>query len=202
MILSANQPAYLPWRPYFDRIENSDLHIVLDHVQFEKGSFTNRTRIQLPDGRLTWLTVPVEKRKTIAETRIVGDKWRKKHMETLIQTFSSPERGWRHHKYGLIPILADYPLLGDFLHVSLTCLLRELHINTRIMCSSDLQISGKGSQWLLNACKTLSANTYLSGPLGRDYLEVKEFEREGIEVRFHDYEPPDPPVSVLHELFR
>ncbi|GBO51705.1 hypothetical protein APA_946 [Pseudanabaena sp. lw0831] len=36
MIVSINQSAYLPWLGYFHRIAESDLHIVLDHVQFEK----------------------------------------------------------------------------------------------------------------------------------------------------------------------
>ena len=42
MIVSINQPAYMPWLGYFDRIDASDLYVVLDHVQFEKNSFVNR----------------------------------------------------------------------------------------------------------------------------------------------------------------
>ncbi|MBK9203501.1 MAG: WbqC family protein [Candidatus Obscuribacter sp.] len=30
--------AYIPWLGYFDRIFKSDLHVILDHVQFEKRS--------------------------------------------------------------------------------------------------------------------------------------------------------------------
>ena len=46
MIVSINQPAYLPWLGYFHRIAISDIHIVLDHVQFEKNSFVNRNKIR------------------------------------------------------------------------------------------------------------------------------------------------------------
>src|SRR5207247_3385298 len=79
VIVSINQPAYLPWLGYFDRIRQSDLHIVLDHVQFEKGSFTNRTRIRGKDGRVFWLTIPVEKDKPINETRVLRDGWDDRH---------------------------------------------------------------------------------------------------------------------------
>ena len=59
VIVSVNQPAYLPWLGYFDRIAASDLHVVLDNVQFEKNSFVNRNRIMTARGP-TWLTVPVQ----------------------------------------------------------------------------------------------------------------------------------------------
>ncbi|HMC74088.1 MAG TPA: WbqC family protein, partial [Terriglobales bacterium] len=59
MIISINQPAYLPWLGYFHRIAVSDMHIVLDSVQFEKNSFTNRNKARTAQG-WCWLTVPVK----------------------------------------------------------------------------------------------------------------------------------------------
>ena len=50
MILTAHQPAYLPWLGYFDKIIRSDVFIFLDSVQFEKNSFTNRNKIKTPQG--------------------------------------------------------------------------------------------------------------------------------------------------------
>jgi len=58
MIVSINQPAYIPWLGYFDRISKSDLHIILNHVQFEKNSMTNRNKIRTSQG-WAWLTVPL-----------------------------------------------------------------------------------------------------------------------------------------------
>ena len=54
-ILSAHQPAYLPNATYLERIAMSDIHVVLDAVQFERGSFTNRNQI-LCGGTPKWLT--------------------------------------------------------------------------------------------------------------------------------------------------
>ena len=67
MIISINQPAYLPWLGYFDRIAKSDLHIILDNVQFEKNSMANRNRIKTPQGD-SLLTVPVKMRGHINNT--------------------------------------------------------------------------------------------------------------------------------------
>mgnify|MGYP000520569925 CR=1 FL=1 len=36
MIISAHQPAYMPWLGYLDRIRRSDVFVFLDTVQFEK----------------------------------------------------------------------------------------------------------------------------------------------------------------------
>lgn len=46
MKISINQPAYIPWLGYFERIANSDVHIVLDHVQFEKTAWLTEIKLQ------------------------------------------------------------------------------------------------------------------------------------------------------------
>ena len=55
MILSAHQPAYLPWLGYFEKIACADVFIFLDTVQFEKNSFINRNKIKTQQGP-QWLT--------------------------------------------------------------------------------------------------------------------------------------------------
>ena len=196
MIVSINQPAYLPWRPYFDRIAMSDLHIVLDHVPFSKGSFVNRTRIQLPDGRLTWLTVPVEKGKSICETIVSSDVWKRKHWKTLCQSYPEIIDTWYKNVFN-----REYEFLSEVCRESVFWFEEDLGIETEFLYSSQLPSPGHKTGLILNLCREVEADVYLSGPLGRNYLDLPAFVRAGIEVRFHDYTPPDPPVSVLHELF-
>ena len=93
MIVSINQPAYLPWLGYYDRISASDVHVILDHVQFEKNSFTNRNRIKTNHGT-TYLTIPVSTKGNfqnlaISNLQIVeNQKWRKKHKESIRQSYT------------------------------------------------------------------------------------------------------------------
>ena len=88
MVASINQPAYLPWLGYFDRIIKSDIHIILDDVQFEKNSFINRNKI-VTDINWTWLTVPVQTKGKFGNLEIKDlkidntSKWRKKHYNSL-----------------------------------------------------------------------------------------------------------------------
>lgn len=197
MIVSINQPAYLPWLGYFDRIKRSDFHIVLDHVQLEKGGFTNRTRIRQPDGRVMWLTIPVEKGKPINKTRIVDKRWRAKHRKTLEQTYGKIAPAFLSEITGdrLIDVLLMATLqLSFFLNMWNPYKHPELY-------SSHLKVKGAKSDLVLNLCREVGATQYLSGANGRNYLDIPAFDKAGIEVIYHDF-PHDPPVlSALDYLF-
>src|SRR3990167_7847459 len=56
MKIAINQPAYLPWPGYLDRIANADLFVVMDDTQFERGSLVNRNKIRDQHG-WRWLMV-------------------------------------------------------------------------------------------------------------------------------------------------
>src|SRR5687767_15737851 len=93
MIVSINQPAYLPWLGYFDRIARSDLHVVLDHVQFEKNSMTNRNQIRA-GAEARMLTVPVRTagrfgQLPINELEVANyTPWARKHWQAISQGYS------------------------------------------------------------------------------------------------------------------
>lgn len=193
MIVSINQPAYIPYLGYFDRIMKSDVHVVLDHVQFEKNSFTNRNKVLTRNGPVM-LTIPVQNKlgTPINEIDIAGHDWRKKHMMTIQQAYAkAPHAGW----------LADFELLytsfpAKRLMTEINCFtnifLRKWDIKTPMIHSSQRFSGaelGKKSDLVLNICKELGARVYLSGPLGRDYLNLYDFELAGIEVKFHEYIP-------------
>src|SRR4051812_18014003 len=71
MRVTIHQPQFLPWLGYLDKIDQADLFIVLDTVQFKKNEWQNRNRIRTADG-WQWLTVPVLQRfgQRINEVRI------------------------------------------------------------------------------------------------------------------------------------
>ena len=93
LIVSINQPAYLPWLGYFDRIYKSDIHVVLDHVQFEKNSMINRNKI-LANKQEQILTIPVKTKGKFGELAItsleVADNvdWKNKHFRSIQQAYS------------------------------------------------------------------------------------------------------------------
>ena len=103
MIVTVHQPHYLPWLGYLHRMATADLFILLDHVQFERGNYQNRTRVRI-NGEARWLTVPVVQRsqsERIADKRIdnglEGSRhWTGVHFETLRRAYGSAGYFSRH----------------------------------------------------------------------------------------------------------
>jgi hypothetical protein len=210
MVISVHQPAYLAWRGYFDRIAAADLHVMLDHVAFQKNGLQNRNRVRSGDG-WTWLTVPVRAHLGVPLNAITiddGRDWGRKHWRTLEQeygrypSFQLAAPFWREVLY------SPWPRLIELTDVTMKWILWALGVKTPIVRGSDLGVAGRKGALVLNLCRHLGATTYLSGPQGRDYLDQEAFEKEGIEVKYDDYRPDlasvvdGVPLSVVDEIFR
>lgn len=195
MIVSINQPCYLPWLGYFERIARSDLHIVLDHVQFEKNSFTNRNKVSTKDG-WTWLTVPLMTKGKFGNLAIntleivPGDPWPKKHWATLKMAFAKAPF-FRTHAPAYEALYAQnwngfLPMVRAFLGQHL----QDLGIGTPLKFSSEMGVGGEKSELVLNLCRAVGADSYLSGAIGRAYLDEAAFAATGISVQYQDYTHP------------
>jgi hypothetical protein len=194
VIVSINQPAYLPWLGYFHRIAVSDLHIVLDHVQFEKNSFTNRNRLRTAAGA-TWLTVPVRTggrfgNLPIDGVEITDTTWRRKHWDTMRFAYAKAPFFARHQGFFRDVYERDWPRLLPLIEPITAELCAAFAIATPRIRSSELGVAGRKAELVLNLCRAVGATTYLSGPLGRDYLDPRDFAAAGIELAFHDYRHP------------
>jgi hypothetical protein len=197
MRVSINQPAYLPWLGYFHRIAISDLHVVLDQVQFEKNSVTNRNKIRTAGG-WNWLTVPVKTKGRFGALEINNleidntTNWAGKHWKSICLN------------YGKAAFFKRYASFLESIYVhpceQLTALtdsinnhfLREvLGIPTPLLYGSELRPEGKKDELVLNICRQVGATTYISGPFGRDYLDEEKFRAAGISIEYHDYAHPE-----------
>ena len=85
-----------------------------------------------------------------------------------------------------------------------------LQISTKTIFSSDLSINSTGSERLLDICKSLNADTYISGELGCNYLDMNIFKNENIDVVFEKFESLEysqrhigfrPGMSIIDLLF-
>ena len=193
MILSAHQPAYLPWLGYFDKIAHADVFVYLDTVQFEKNSFINRNQIKTPQGAL-WLTIPVKTKGhtsgSLRTTEIDDTQpWRAKHLKSIEMNYrKAPNFETCFSKIEALIRLPESNLAEYCFH-QLKFWLDELGIDTRIVRSSELPIESAKSDLILDLCKHFSAMKYLSGALGRDYLVEDDFKKAGIFIEYQSYSP-------------
>lgn len=215
MIVSINQPAYLPWLGYFHRIAASDLHIVLDHVQFEKNSFVNRNKIRTNNG-WCWLTIPLKTSGRFGDLAINGveidsaQRWSEKHWNSIRMNYSRAKHFEEYSSFFEIVFSQAWSRLNPLLRETTEYLLSTFGIKTRILFSSEIKPTERKSQMVLELCRQVGATHYLSGTLGRNYLDVGAFERAGIIVSYQDYKHPtyeqrhagfEPFMSAIDLLF-
>jgi len=189
MKVTIHQPSYLPWIPFLEKGLQSDVFVLLDTVQYEKNDTINRNRIKSAAGDL-WLTVPVSHAHDtpISEVRIAGEHWKRKHRRAIEENY----RRAPHFKAVAPPVFAAIDDAGESL-AELNAAVDRLFLDWagfrgQTILASSLETRGSGSQRVLNLCRALGAEAYLSGIGGRDYLQLDAFAEAGIEVLFQQYD--------------
>ena len=194
MIVSIHQPAYLPWLGYFDKLARSDVFVFLDNVQFEKNSFTNRNRIKTPQGALM-LTAPVRSRghtaSTMKETALDNNQyWKARHLKSVFLNYRSAPRFDACYPKLEALYQADDTLLADMCFRQLQFWLRELGVEKRVVRASSLPVASRKSELVFDICRHFEADCYISGALGRNYLDEGKFTNAGIRIEYQDYRHP------------
>ncbi len=197
MIITIHQPEHLPWLGLFNKIAKAEKFVILDSVQFEKNYFQNRNKILGTNG-IQWIGIPVVNGKhmegSIATTLIATDpkniKWKDKYLQTIKQSYGK-------HPYfnEVFPLLEkciniDTPYFCEINIAIIKEFCDALNIHPEYIRSKDLGIDELKSDLILDICKKVKADTYIAGPSGRDYLNMQDFEKSGIMVKFNDYVHP------------
>jgi len=200
MIITIHQPEHMPWLGFFHKMSLADVYVLLDNVQFKKNNWQNRNRIINRNGMEIWLTVPVLTKghmtSTIKETIIDShNPWQRNYLGRIQDAYCRhPYYSSYFHEIKRIiykPHTSIAALNYDFIQF-----FREiLSINNRIIWASDLDVHGKGTDLLLDICTTLNANKYISGPDGRNYLNLEDFKNKQVEVEFHHFLYPVYPAQ-------
>jgi len=216
MIVSIHQPAYLPWLGYFHKLALSDVFVVLDKTQFEKNSFINRNKIKTAQGWM-WLTVPVEtagkfKNNMLTETKIINRvPWAKKHWKSIELNYSKAPFFNEYADEIKEFYKKEWTYLTDLCYEMLKYFVKTLGITTTLVLSSEMKnVEGFKTDLVINICKELGATTYISGVMGRDYLNEEKFRNENIKLVYQNYKHPrytqlfgkfEPYMSIIDLLF-
>jgi len=186
MIVSIHQPNLFPYYPFFQKMEESDLFVILTHCQFEKNNFQNRFK---KDDK--WHTMSVNK-----------------GLEPILhKRYVSHENDWYKIKASLpeySKVLSMFDnCISDSLHdtnINIIHRIRNiLQIRTKIIL--DYQTDLKSTDRLIDICKTNNASEYFSGVSGSKYLDLTKFQDAGIKVLFQDESKmiKSPIINILKE---
>lgn len=200
------QPMYLPWMGYFGMIDQADVFVFYDDVQFVRDSWQQRNRVKVPEasGETEWLKVPVinDFGQDIQSVEIDdGDSWRTEHWSTLKKVYGSDAVPYGKATAEYFDEYSNifetiYEQEWDYLSELNVAIVRKiteiLDISKPLFCfSSELGIDGNGTEKLINTLKAVEADQYISGPGAKDYLEINAFEEADISLYWHEFDHPE-----------
>ncbi|MBN1383316.1 MAG: WbqC family protein [Elusimicrobia bacterium] len=195
MVISVHQPQYLPWLGYLHKISKSDAFVYLDNVQYKKREFQNRNRIRTKEGWI-WLTVPVitkgKYHQKIFEVGIDNDDlWCNSHWESIKLNYSKAEHFSEHRDFFENIYSNKWEKLIDLNIKIIGYLLKVFEIKTPVYYESKLGTTETSTDRIIQICKKLNADEYLSGRGGKDYMEENKFEESGIKLIWQEFKHPE-----------
>lgn len=206
MISAIMQPYFFPHLAYFQLMNEVDMFVMLDDVQYMRHHWINRNRIRKPGGDWQYIIVPVKKHpvKTAIKDVLIDDS-----------------RPWARRIYGQLEcykhapffeeamsVVAEtlgssYASIGDLNFLAASALLRTLGIRTSLLLSSEYEFDYSGvkdaGDWALHVCEQLRADEYINPINGKDLFDPKKFEASGIKLSFFEGEPGLSIIDTLME---
>ena len=193
MILSIHQPQYLPWLGYFDKIDKCEVFVFLDNVQFKKNEWQNRNRIKTAAGN-QWLTVPILHKflQRIDDVKINNSvSWGRKHLNALSTNYSKAPFFNEYMPFFQETYSREWKRLVDVNIHAIEYISKTLGLaDKRYVKASDFNLQEGNTERLVDICKKMGGDVYLSGKDGAKYLDLSLFEKENIDVIFQDYSHP------------
>lgn len=213
MIVAVHQPNYLPWLGYFAKIAQADVFVLLDDVQFSKGSYTNRVQIAR-SGAGVWLTLPVrhEFGAAIDAVQVARDDWARSHADTLRQSYRKAA-----HFGDVWPTISDWlaGASGSLAAINgrlVRDIAARLGLAARFETSAALGITAEAAdeRLALIVARLAPGGTYLSGGGGAKYQSAAVFDAHGVTLAYSAFKPSPYPrsgepfiagLSILDALF-
>lgn len=205
MVITIHQPEYLPYIGFFERLAEADVFVVLDDVGYQKNGFINRNKIKTEKGP-KWLTVPVLGRspnKKINEVLIDNTKeWENSQWGSIVSAYSKSPYFKEYSGFLKETLEKKWDSICELDIYLIEKINKFLGIDLKIIKSSSLKASGEGTERLINICKELKADSYLSGPGNKKHqVEKERFEKEGIKVKIKDFSNPTYSQMFMNQGF-
>jgi hypothetical protein len=185
------QSNYIPWKGYFDIINQVDEFILLDDVQYTRRDWRNRNMVKTGNG-LQWLTIPVNVKDNylakINEVTIADKQWPVKHWAVIKQNYAKAAYFKQYREvFEELYLQTQEEYLSGVNYRFIAAMNNLLGITTKISWSTDFGAPEGKNERLVELCKKAGANEYISGPAAKDYLNEELFNAQQIQVTWMDY---------------
>ncbi|MBU1312763.1 MAG: WbqC family protein [Alphaproteobacteria bacterium] len=191
------QSSYIPWRGFFSMVALCDAFVFFDSVQFTRRDWRTRNAIKTAQG-VQWLSIPVMQKGNfyapIDSVRIADPSWWRTHLKSIEITYRRAP-----HYDDMFPFVrqmfesvAELPTISEVNQTMTMTLCETLGIKSRFVRDIDLlpredMAEMRSTDRLVKLSSAIGAQTYLSGPAAKSYLEESAFNACGIQVEWMDY---------------
>lgn len=194
MIVAGHQPEFLPYMGFFSKISKADVFVIADNIQYRKKYFQNRNKIKTRDGWM-WLTVPVITKgkfeQKINEVNINNSvNWRRRIWASISSNYKNAPYFRDYEELFKDVFSRDWDMLVELNETLLRCILKQLGIKVKTLRGSELGVSGKKTDLLIDICKKTGADTYLSGSGGKNYVDESKLKAHNLNHKFHEFQHP------------
>ena len=191
MTVSIHQPDYIPWLGLYYKIAHSDVFVYLDDAQYSNEADHNVNVIKTAQGPLR-LKVPVEQHlgDKILDVRTRDElDWKEKHLKTIRMNYS--KAGFFNQIYpGFEKVIINHHGSISDLNIEINKYLCDgFGIKTKMLKSSDMNITTTKEDRVIDICLKLGGNEYLSGNGARVYQFEDHFTCKGLKLTYLDYKP-------------
>jgi hypothetical protein len=194
-IVTIHQPNYLPWIGLFSKLKQSNCLILGDTYLLGGQSVFNRTKIRTAGG-WQYLTIPIGQKfkgTKIHDILTPADKsWQKIHWKMIHDNYLKTDFYYLHQDFFQEIFSGDYHYICQINEKIIFYLMKYFNVELEAVRASDLPIDPhlEKTDLMIALLKAAGADIYLSGPSGRNYLEIEKFPANNIELKFFEFQHP------------
>lgn len=194
MVLASHQPDFFPYMGYFYKMYKSDVFVFSDNVLYSKTGRHDYNMIQTSNGPHRFKMPITYHVAALNELKIAATE---KDIEKMIKTLYM-----NYKKADYFDTV--YPVMEELLKEALNsenlaefnqkCIMRiasefGMTMDRRFLISSHLDLKNRRDARIIEMCKLLDADVYISGSGAKDYHIEEDYRDNGIELIYSDYEP-------------
>jgi hypothetical protein len=195
------QPYFMPYLGYYRLLQQADVFVAFDCVQFPRRGWVHRNRLHGANGELAGLTLPIRPGpRSIAIDELVFDGRAEGWWDAAVRRFPALRSPAAPAALDLAGEVRPGGRVADHLVDQLLRMRDLLGLGATVLRSRDFALPAelRGEARIVEICRRLGANRYLNAPGGRALYDPARFAAAGIELSFL----PDWPGSDASMLER
>tara|TARA_R110002153_G_scaffold64821_3_gene173692 strand:+ start:56353 stop:56997 length:645 start_codon:yes stop_codon:yes gene_type:complete len=186
MKIAIMQPYFAPYLGYFQLINEVDLFVFYDDVNFINRGWINRNNVTI-NGNLKLFTIPLIKSSQNKKIKDIEVNWNSKEMNKLLKTFRLNLKN-KPKAMKIVESIFQYKPknISDTSILSIKLFCKELGIKTKFEKSSEIKYI-KSKDRLLNLvqiCKSKNISNYINAEGGQKLYTKEDFNINGINLKF------------------